>query len=565
MFSFRLAARDSFILTLWSFCLIALVGGLIAWEANGFRPTFDPTIPHQSSFYLYTFTRFEPSALYLFSAFLLACTLFVSLGNSQKAPHFRLLASIPLWLPVAAIVFLAATVGRLTIYQNFDLCIDEALNDFEARIMEQHHLGAAVPEKWQGFTKPLSMGYTFYNPAGHYWDSGFLPGFAFLDYLFRQISFDWALSPLLAALSIGILWVLAMRIFPDTGPVAGNIAILLLACSPQFMANAMTKFSWTAHLCGTLTWLWLFTHPNRYLFLLTPIFGALLIGLHQPHVHVLIAAPFIFRLALDRRWRAFAWFCLCYLVGAFIWYKVLLILRAAPPLAAGGDMGNLTQPPTHVFITVVLSLLFCVFHGLTALAWSTPLLLPCMTLAVISWKNQPAIIRDALLAVGLTFFFYLLTPRGQGHGWGFRYLHSAYGLMALVAAGGAVTLLRQGLQKEILYTVIASALFSLAIQFPYRASEIRSLVRPLALTWDYISHQKCDFVILKTSDFWYSWDLIRNDPWLQQKPFVFNNDQLTQEQRALLYSTGTVRVIGADDVARFGVIVSDPAKKPKPQ
>jgi hypothetical protein len=64
--------------------------------------------------------------------------------------------------------------------------------------------------------------------------------------------------------------------------------------------------------------------------------------------------------------------------------------------------------------------------------------------------------------------------------------------------------------------LLASVAFSLLVQIPYRIYEIRAMVRPLALTWNYISSRPSDFVIIKTSDFWYSWDLIRNDPWLKQ-------------------------------------------------
>jgi hypothetical protein len=104
--------------------------------------------------------------------------------------------------------------------------------------------------------------------------------------------------------------------------------------------------------------------------------------------------------------------------------------------------------------------------------------------------------------------------------------------------------------------------FSLFIQIPYRIYVIRTMVRPLALTWNYISSRPTDFVIIKTSEFWYSWDLIRNDPWLQKRPIIFNGDKLTPEQWNALSRKGTITVIGADEVKAFGVILSDP-KKPK--
>jgi hypothetical protein len=399
--------------------------------------------------------------------------------------------------------------------------------------------------------------------AQGYWTSGFLPGFAFLDYLFSAVDLSWALSPTLAALSLLLLAAVARRTFPDQPVLAVNLALLLLALSPQFLAMAMTKFAWTAHLCGSLFWLWLFTHPNRLLFLLTPVLGALLIGLHQPHVHPLMAAPFVLRLLYRWQWRAFAWFAACYLLGAWGWYRVFLLLRPSA-FGAGGDLNNLLSTQTSSIVPIALSLIFATFHAVTLLAWTTPVMVPFLGLFLLTWKQQPALVQDSFFAVALTFLFYLSFPHPQGHGWGFRYLHAVYGLLALVAAAGGLALYREGWHSQVARVLAASVLFSLLVQIPWRIYEIRAMVRPLALTWNYIATRPTDFVIVRTSDFWYSWDLIRNDPWLRQKPLVFNGDKLTPAQWADLKSKGSVTVIGAEQVRDFGVILSDPQKAAAP-
>ncbi|HEV3273138.1 MAG TPA: hypothetical protein VGZ93_13245 [Candidatus Methylacidiphilales bacterium] len=459
---------------------------------------------------------------------------------------------------------LAATcIGRFAVHQNFDLCIDEYLNGFEVRILDQHHLVAAVPAEWRDYQNAMKVPYENYNAEKGYWASGFLPGFAGLDYLFGKFDLAWALSPTLAALSILLLASVARRTFPDHPMLGANPAVLLLALSPQFLAMAMTQFAWTAHLCGSLLWVWLFSHPNRVLFLLTPILGALLIGLHQPHVHPLVAAPFVLRLMYDRRWKDFAWFVFWYLIGAWAWYQVFALLRPTA-FATGGDLNNFLPASAFSMIPVLLSLIFATFHAITLFAWATPALIPFLGMFLFTWKKQPPLVRDGFLAVCLTFLFYLFFPHPQGHGWGFRYLHSVYGLLALAAAGGAVTLCREGWNSQVSKALLAGAVFSLLVQIPWRIHEIRTMVRPLALTWDYISKQPSDFVIIKTSDFWYSWDLIRNDPWLRQKPLVFNGDKLTPGQWKDLNRKGTVTVIGVDQVRGFGVILSDPGKSPMP-
>jgi len=422
-----------------------------------------------------------------------------------------------------------------------------------------------MPQEWRDYHSALKVPYEMYNENRGYWASGFLPGFASLDYVFSLVNLSWALSPTLAALSILLLASVARRTFPDHPTLAGNLAILLLALSPQFLAMAMTKFAWTAHLCGTLLWVWLLIHPNRLLFLLTPILGALLIGLHQPHVHPLVAAPFVLRLLYSRQWKPFIWFAAWYLIGAWAWYQVFVILR---PVMLASASGLVNPIPVHAadfsIIPILLSLIFAAFHAATLFAWTTPVLVPFLGMFLLTWKQQPAVVRDGFLAVCLTFFFYLFFPHPQGHGWGFRYLHSAYGLLALAAAGGAWMLCREGWNGRVSKAILAAIAFSLLVQIPYRAHEIRTMVRPLALTWNYISTRPTDFVIVQTSEFWYSWDLIRNDPWLKQRPLIFNGYRLTPEQWNDLSRKGTVTVIGADQVKQFGVILSDPKKLAMP-
>jgi hypothetical protein len=539
---------------------LCLLGAWIARGSAVFKAAADPTIPQNSDFYQYTFIRFEPVALYASVAFFLGLGIILykeRASASSSVTGFLKLKQLPLWIALG--VLAATCVGRFAVYQNFDLCIDEYLNDFEVRILEQHHLVATLPEEWRDYQSALKVPYENYNSEQGYWASGFLPGFASFDYIFSEVGLGWALSPTLAALSILLLASLARRAFPDNSEVAGNIAVLLLALSPQFLAMAMTKFAWTAHLCGSLLWVWLFINPNRFLFLLTPILGALLIGLHQPHVHPLVAAPFVLRLFYTRRWKDFSWFVFCYLLGAWGWYRIFTLLRPTA-FAAGGDLHNFV--PAHHFsiIPLFLSLIFAVFHAITLLAWAAPIVVPLVGMFLSTWKKQPAFVRDGFLAVCVTFLFYLCFPHPQGHGWGFRYLHSTYGLLALAAAGGAMTLCRKGWNSQVSKALLASIAFSLLVQIPYRIYEIRTMVRPLALTWNYISKQPTDFVIIKTSDFWYSWDLIRNDPWLKQRPLIFNGDMLTPAQRDNLSRKGTVTVIGADQVKPFGVILSDPQK-----
>jgi len=532
--------------------LLSLIAVLIVQGAVAMKQAGDPTIPLQSNFYHYTFSRFESFALCTDVLFFVGLSSLLTKQSRDSATLTRIFNTKNLPLIAALSVLLVASAGRFAIYQNFDLCIDEYLNEFETKILVQHHLVAAVPAQWSGYVPALQLPYVHYNEDKGYWASEFLPGFASLDLLFDTFHVGWALSPVLAALSLLIVARLATRAFPDQGTLASGVAVVLLALCPQFLAMAMTKFAWTSHLFGSLLWVWLLTHPDRRLFLLTPILGVLLIGLHQPHVHLLVAAPFLFRLVFTRDWKAIAWFGFCYLIGCWAWYQVMLVLRPS----SHGQVAELH----YLSFPLALSLVITVFHAVTLLAWSTPVVWPFLLVMVGTWKEQPPFIRDCFLAGCLTFLFYLSFPHEQGHGWGYRYMQPVYGLLVLSAVGGAVALCRKGGSSFALKAVAASVLFSACVQIPYRAYEIRTLVRPLALTSRFLEEQQCDFVILQTSEFWYSWDLVRNDPWLKERPLIFDGTKLSSDQMNALQKEGKLIVIGADQVKSFGVILSDPSK-----
>ena len=324
---------------------------------------------------------------------------------------------------------------------------------------------------------------------------------------------------------------------------------------------AMTKFAWTAHLCGTLLWVWLFSHPNRLLYLLTPILGALMIGLHQPHVHPLIAAPFVLRLLYTRQWKNFVWFAFWYLFGAWAWYQVFLLLRPTA-FAGGGDLNNLL--PAQTYFIHHTRTAHIDFRAISC-DHASPLGLPPFWFPFWAYFSQRGITNprscetdfSPLPPPSFSIFFFRIRRATAGDFATFTLLMACLRWQRRAAPSCFVA--RVGTRRY-RKALLASLAFSLFIQIPYRVYEIRTMVRPLALTWNFISSRPTDFVIIKTSDFWYSWDLIRNDPWLQQKPFIFDGAKLTPAQWTALSSKGTVTVVGADDVKAFGVILSNPQK-----
>jgi len=66
--------------------------------------------------------------------------------------------------------------------------------------------------------------------------------------------------------------------------------------------------------------------------------------------------------------------------------------------------------------------------------WAVPAL---VLLAIVGFWRSRADMRVKLLAASaiLTFIGYIFIPVSQGHGWGFRYFHSAWFILPVLAAG----------------------------------------------------------------------------------------------------------------------------------
>jgi hypothetical protein len=103
----------------------------------------------------------------------------------------------------------------------------------------------------------------------------------------------------------------------------------------------------------------------------------------------------------------------------------------------------------------------------------------------------------------------MFVPVDQGHGWGFRYFHTAWiALPVLAAAGAADTDMRP--------FVVGCALLTLAFGVGFRAWQIYNFVgHQLAQVPAYAGTER-RIVILNPTFGYYSGDLVQNDPWLRE-------------------------------------------------
>ena len=499
-----------------------------------------------NAFYL-LFARNETAGLSVLGIFSLVAALFFRrrAEAGPEAPsrrnHRR---GFILALGIAALVFVIAVLGTRFVSHNYALSADEFMADFQARIFLRGEITAAVPAHWIPALRVIKPTYVDYFPDLHAWKSAYLPGYAALRAAFQIIHLQALLNPFLAALTILALFGTARAIWPDEKQNA-VVAILLLAGSAQFLVMAMTSYSMPAHLALNTIWLWLYSSPERRRFYLAPFVGVFAIGLHQPIVHALFAAPFLGRLVWERKWRVVCIFGLIYSLGCAGW--LCWRIHFTPPAAQStASFFGLWNP--KMFIVQPMNLLLL-------LGWSTlatPLL---AVLGACQLERQPAIVRDAASSCLITFAFYYFFRPDQGHGWGYRYFHGSISCLILVAVAGWHSLIEEIGARPACQYLSAALAISLAVALPLRCWQVETFIRPFAQSSEMIHSAKAEVVAVNLLDCWYAADLIRNDPYLEDRPIVAAvvPNWLTVPEVKTLSQSGPARFFNAQEFARLGM------------
>ena len=346
----------------------------------------------------------------------------------------------------------------------------------------------------------------------------------------------------MAAASFSRLYGTARNVWPNEKQNA-LVAILLLAGSAQFLVMAMTAYSMSAHLALNTVWLWLYSQPERRRFYLAPLIGVLAIGLHQPIVHALFVTPFLFRLVRQRNWRAVSVFAFIYLAGCFAWYAWRLQFS---PATAGQTVSYFRL--WNAKMLVIQPMDFLLLLGWSALA--TPLL------AVLGFSRifrERPILRDAALSCLLTFGFYYFFYLDQGHGWGYRYFHGTLSCLILVAVAGWRVLIEKTGERSARNFLGVGLAASLFIALPLRCFQAESFIRPYARAAEAVHSIRAKVVGIDPRLAWYSADLIRNDPFLEDRPVVVALVKLSPKEVAALSRAGQAQFVTKEEMEHFGL------------
>lgn len=451
---------------------------------------------------------------------------------------------------IAIVLWGVLCIGSIWVYHNHPLSMDEYATMFQAKVFAAGALQGQFPPELLDNLIPRGFQNHFLMVNRHTGAvfSAYWPGFSLLLAPFVWLGIPWACNPTLVAVSLLMIGRIAHELMPSS--TAAGWAMLFALASPAFVANGITYYSMPAHLLLNLCFVWLLLSRSPSRLFLAGAVGGFALALHNPFPHAVFALPWIFWLATRRgEWhRNIFWIGLGYLatavplvIGWTLWQREVL----QGPVVAGVSQAVVTMAPNILErAAAVIRGFFRVLqwpHELTIYArlgglvklwlWASPLLL------LLAWwggresKSLPLRLLGASALV--TFFAYFLIRFDQGHGWGYRYFHSAWGVLPILGAAGAIKLVTiPGEGVRWARALVVMALVSLFAANGLRFFQMGSFMAEHLAQFPPRTEAESQLVMHNDRGY-YAYDLIQNDPWLRGNLVVLLVHSEREEQALL--------------------------------
>jgi hypothetical protein len=317
--------------------------------------------------------------------------------------------------------------------------------------------------------------------------------------------------------------------------------MLFTIASPAFVANAISYYSMEAHLFCTLLYCWLLLEPTTIRALAAGVVGSVALVLHNPVPHLLVAVPWLVWLIASRERRRFllplllGYLPISLACGAG-WLHFLSSTIDKPQATGtvagkqsfaawlGALLGSVLSVPSAEIVRYRLIGLAKVF------LWAMPAL-PLLALAGYrAVRTASSLARLLGWGAVATLGFYLFVPYDQGHGWGYRYFHPAFGTLPLFA----VALLDvPGARTPFVRLAGFLAISSVLVLLPERLVQIHSYVSQAKLEVPLPPPETLRLVFVEPRRAYYAQDMVRNDPFLEDPIWVLVSSG-EDDERALV-------------------------------
>jgi hypothetical protein len=403
----------------------------------------------------------------------LAVSILAALWN-RPAPLWRLadfLGRHPYSIALLSMATIA--LGAVVVYHDYPFSMDEYAAVFQAKIFASGHLFAQLPRNlidWlvvRGFNGSFLVASPETGKAiEQYW-----PGFALLLAPFEFLKAPWLCNASLAGLAIFLIYWITKEITGDRQ--AAGWAMLFTVASGVFVADAISYYSMQAHLTADLLFVALLIKPTRYRALGAGLVGSLALILHNPVPHALFAVPWIVAMVVDRHQRPHVLaLMLGYLPGVCV--GLGWVMFRSDIASADHGVSAMKGVADGIFAWPDATVLNMRAAALAKMwLWAVPGLFVFALLGRLRHRDN-RYVRLLMQSAVLTFMGYLFVRFDQGHGWGYRYFHSAWGAIPILA--GCAMTGRSAADRRLVSFAGAAAILNLVVVVPFQMHEIEEVI-----------------------------------------------------------------------------------------
>lgn len=325
-------------------------------------------------------------------------------------------------------------LGAVFIYRDNAFSMDEYAAVFQAKIFAAGRFTAQLPPSVVNWLIPPGFNGAFLvaSPATGQAMEAYWPGFSLILAPFEYLGIPWLCNAALAGFAVFLVHRITWDITGDRR--AAGWAVLFTISSGAFAAYAISYYSMQAHLTANLLFVWLLLKPTPYRAFGAGVVGSLALVLHNPFPHTLFAAPWIIALARSKDQRvSFYALILGYLPLTFLLGAGWLFLRELVTSGNSGfnvinaNINTVFRFPDRSMINIRLAEMVKMW------IWAFPCLFLLAVLGRLR-RGDDRHVRLLIQSAILTFVGYVFFVFDQGHGWGYRYFHSAWGVIPILAA-----------------------------------------------------------------------------------------------------------------------------------
>lgn len=409
-------------------------------------------------------------------------------------------------------------LGSIYVYRGVAFSMDEYAAVFQAKIFAAGRLTAQLPPSVIDWLLPPGFNGAFVvasRTSGRaieaYW-----PGFSLLLAPFEYIGIPGLCNATLSGIAILLIHRITLEITHERR--AAGWAVAFTVCSGAFIANAISLYSMQAHLTANLLFAWLLLKPTARRAFGAGVVGSLALVLHNPFPHTMFAAPWIISMMRSDERRPF----LFPLIAGYI--PLLLALGVGwmylRELITAGDSGFnvIGNNLTAVFALPDKSMLDMRVAALVKMwIWAVPCLFLLAGLGRIrrgdDWRVRLLMQSAVTTFCGYVFFIY-----DQGHGWGYRYFHSAWGGMPILAACAMSK--STGPSGRLISFAGAAAALNLVLVIPFQMMQIEGTIALHSAQLPPPRRPGNDVYFVHSSGGFYLSDLVQMDPLLRSNDLI---------------------------------------------